>query len=49
MQEREVKGSSPYKGPSGSGRWINGHKEVWVDVMRRTGKEIYGEKLDGIT
>jgi hypothetical protein len=46
MQEREVRGNGPFKGPSASGEWVTGHK---VDVVRRTGKEIYREKLDGIT
>jgi hypothetical protein len=36
MQEREVIGSSPFKGPSGSGDWVTGCK---VDVVR-AGKGI---------
>jgi hypothetical protein len=43
---RVVRGNGPLQGPSGSGEWVTGHKR---DVVRRTGKEIYGEKLDGIT
>jgi hypothetical protein len=45
-REREARGNCPFKGPSGYGEWATRHK---VDVVRRTGKEIYGEKLDGIT
>jgi hypothetical protein len=45
MQDREVEGNGPYKGPSGSGELVTGHKGDMV----RTGKEIYGEKMDGIT
>jgi hypothetical protein len=44
--KREVRGNEPFKGPPGSGEWVTGHK--W-DVERRTGKEIYREKLDRIT
>jgi hypothetical protein len=46
MQQREVRGNGPYKIPSVSSKWVTGHKG---DVVRRTGKEIYGEKMDGIT
>jgi hypothetical protein len=46
MQEREVRGNSPFKGPLGSGEWVTRQK---VDVVRRKGKDIYGEKLDRIT
>jgi hypothetical protein len=46
LQEREVRGNGPYEGPLGSGEWVTRHK---VDVVRRTRKEIYGEKMDGIT
>jgi hypothetical protein len=28
MQEREVRGDGPYKGLSGSGRWVTGHKDI---------------------
>jgi hypothetical protein len=45
MQEKEVRANGPFKGPLESGEWVTRHK---VDVVR-TGKEIYGEKLDGIT
>jgi hypothetical protein len=45
MQEKYVRGNGPYKGPSGPVEWVTGHKG---DVVR-TGKEIYGEKMDGIT
>jgi hypothetical protein len=46
MQKREVRGNSPYKGPSGSGEWVTGHEG---DLVRRTGKEIYRDKMDRIT
>jgi hypothetical protein len=39
MQEREVRGNSPFKGPSGFGKWVTGHKG---NVVRSTGKEIMG-------
>jgi hypothetical protein len=45
MQEREVRGNSPYKGPSGSHKWVTRYKGNVV----RTGKEIFKEKMDRIT
>jgi hypothetical protein len=44
--ERMVRVNGPLQGPSGIGEWFTGHKR---EVVRRTGKEIYAEKLDGIT
>jgi hypothetical protein len=32
--------------PGGSGRWISRHMEMFVEMMRRTLKEIYRKKLD---
>jgi hypothetical protein len=43
MQESEVRGNGPYKGPSS--KQVTGHNG---DVVRRTEKEIYGEKMDAI-
>jgi hypothetical protein len=46
IQEREVRGNGPYKGPLGSGEWVTGHKG---DMVRRIRKEIYRGKMDRIT
>jgi hypothetical protein len=43
---RVLRGNGPLQGPSGTGEWFTGHER---DVVRRTGKEIYREKLDRIT
>jgi hypothetical protein len=44
-REREVKGTGLYKGYWRCGGWIKGHTEVWVGIMRRTRKEIYGTEI----
>jgi hypothetical protein len=43
---RVVRGNGPFQGPSGTGKWVTANTQ---DVVRRTGKEIYREKLDRIT
>jgi hypothetical protein len=33
MQAREVRGNGPYKGPSGYGEWVTGHKGAWWGLL----------------
>jgi hypothetical protein len=43
MQEREVIGNGLYEGPSGSSRWVTGHKDIrWTWEEDREGN-IWGE------
>jgi hypothetical protein len=49
MKEREGKGNGPYKGPSGIGGEITGHKEMREDGRRRKKKgNIQGRPLSPI-
>jgi hypothetical protein len=41
---RVVRGNGHFQDPSVTCKWVNGHEQ---NVMR-TGKEIYGEKSEGI-
>jgi hypothetical protein len=47
MQERERERlEETALGPSESGKWVTGQKG---DEVKRSGKENYGKKMDGIT